>query len=110
MSDVLLDVESALTAAQRRSAYARFVGPNPSFAGAYWADILEHLVETDAHQLFLDSLWDEHLDEMTPDTAPFYNAAFLSLMYAEGQPPTHEEVMDLVAKASTIAAAPEESP
>ena len=102
VSDVILDVESAMTTVQRRAAYARFVGMNPEFAGAFWADILEHLVETEAHRIFLDSAWDEHLDDMGPETAPFYSPAYLSLMYSEGEPPTHERAMVLALAAARI--------
>jgi len=94
--DVVVEIESAMTVTQRRSAYARFVGQHEEFRGAYWADILDHLVESGAHSMFVESLWDENLDALDPEVAPFYTPAILSLMYADGQPPTHDEVMALV--------------
>lgn len=100
-ADGVLDIESAMTTAQRRSAYARFVGLNPAWAGAYWADILGHLLDHDAHLDITEPLWDDCYN-LPVDGIPFFTGAALSLFYANGEIPTNNEVVALAVAAARL--------
>lgn len=102
--DPVIEVESAMSPAQRRSAYARFVGANPEYRGAFWADILADLVDRDANLDVTEPLWLAHVATLTPDVAPFYTPAILSLLWATGEAPSHEAALALAVLAAEEAA------
>ena len=78
---ILLTTEEHMPA-QSRDALEHFLVDNPRMQGAHWADVLDMLLDADAHVNLTDTVYDELRTIVPLGTEGWILPVFLTLLYA----------------------------
>lgn len=94
--DYAIAIDRALTPEERKTFLRRFCDLNPHWIGAHVADVLDHLVNSDAHLNLTEPF------DTTDGWWAMSDAATIALHYLGVNPITLDAIQDLVTKAESI--------